>query len=283
MLKEERQQRDRMRDAKRVRRRMQLTMQTGEARTLPRLRVPTGHTVGQHGRWELCRTPSHCLGNNQGRHGRLERGYWSGVGWEPTYLSLKLKGVPWMSMSLRERQSQAVQLKFARGNVVMCGVGLGLLLYNLCLKPEVLSVIAVDRDADIINMVKRASRKWDHVDKIKWVHGDALDLERSILSRISGVQAVPHYLCVDIWKDLGADEAVADVQKIQSIVLARSVGWWGQEVDFVDWCMREHIPRERVDLDAFDRWCLSMDMCVHERSAEYINYCFVVAENLVDM
>ena len=184
-----------------------------------------------------------------------------------------------MVSSRRELESQAVHLKYARGVVVMCGVGMGIMLYNLCMKPDVSLVVAVDSDPGVIEWVRGLSAEWLGADKIRWLVGDALNLDRTALSRHAGVQDVADYLYADIWSVLGAERAAQDVAAIQSRLLARSVGWWGQEIDFVMWAKDSGFEWDMVDLDAFDLWCLDIDMVLHERSSKYIRYCRQVVIN----
>ncbi len=65
-------------------------------------------------------------------------------------------------------------------------------------------------------------------------------------------------------------EAIPQTQMIQSVVNARKVGWWGQEIDFIDWlCARRstgHGP-EVAELVGFIR---AIELSIEERSAKYV-------------
>jgi hypothetical protein len=47
------------------------------------------------------------------------------------------------------------------------------------------------------------------------------------------------HLYADIWATPGEQRAITDMQRIQANVRARQVGWWGQELLFLDWLAGE--------------------------------------------
>src|SRR3954453_10646283 len=108
----------------------------------------------------------------------MELGYFTGFDVEPPGYYLENQGEVWMSTSRLERESHAIHLKHARGTVVVCGVGMGMYLFNIAARAEVERIIAVDRDAAIIDLVERGTGfdSWTGRDKIDFVHKDALRL-----------------------------------------------------------------------------------------------------------
>jgi hypothetical protein len=200
----------------------------------------------------------------------FERGYFTGFDVEPPGHYLVNDGDIWMSTSRLERESHAVHLKHAAGNVVVCGVGMGMFLFNIASRPAVNRIVAVDVDANVIDLVRRATDfgSWVGREKITFVNKDALRLKPADI----GMGAVD-YLYVDIWPELGMAEAVPQTKVIQSIVSAGKVGWWGQEIDFIDW-LHSRPPTRRVprvaDLDDFMR---AVGLPMEERSAEYVLGC----------
>ncbi|MDB5295542.1 MAG: hypothetical protein JWO31_1525 [Phycisphaerales bacterium] len=205
-----------------------------------------------------------------------ERGYFTGLGAEPPGHYLENQGDVWMSTSRLERESHAVHVDRARGTVVVCGVGMGLYLFNVAGRPEVDRVIAVDRDGSTIDLVQRGTGfdRWPGRDKVTFVHADALKLTPADLGG-----AAADYLYVDIWPELGDPAAVRDTQAIQAVVRAKAVGWWGEELDFVEWVFqnrpRGHVP-DVADLRAFAAETKLPP--AEEPSAAYVESCLRAAK-----
>ncbi len=237
---------------------------------LPRVKAPRykNEDVGQ---WRIRRVDG----------GYFMRGYASPPAVSPPCYTLSKGSTTWMSTSPLERESHAVHLKHARGTVVVCGVGLGVYLYNLVQNPLVTRVVAVDSDRDILGWCQDKSRGWDGGDKISWLWGDARSIVYGDLHRM-GVEDAPDYLYVDIWPSLMHVRTVEDAQDIQRGVKALNVGWWGQELWFALWCANNLRPGEDVTLDTFDEWCLDFGSSVYERSTEYVDYCRRVATNMAE-
>jgi hypothetical protein len=67
--------------------------------------------------------------------------------------------------------------------------------------------------------------------------------------------------------------ALSQTQAIQSVVNARSVGWWGQEIDFIQWLF-DHRPEEHQptvsDLIDFNR---TTGLPLPEESLGYLLRC----------
>ncbi len=189
---------------------------------------------------------------------------------EPPGNYLIKNGHIWMSTSRLERESHAIHLKHAKGNVLVCGVGMGMYLFNIAAKPEVEKIIAVDLDPVILDLVQQATgfKSWVGWDKITFVRKDALELSPEDL----GPEQID-YLYIDIWPELGNPEALAQTRMIQSVVDAKRVGWWGQEIDFMDWLSghraKNHLP-VTADLADFMR---AVGMRVEEQTANYLMGC----------
>ena len=264
--------------AQEVRHRSFFERQAGCMMGLPTVRVPFEEQLPEEvGPWSLGRVPP--MRRRGDRLYIAQRGYWSGFDWEPCFWYLVRDGRVWMSTSRMERESHALHLKHAKGVVVVCGVGLGMFLYNVCCKPDVTRVIAVDIDEHLLSWCRERARRWVGGDKIKFLYADAKELNRTMLSREFGVQELPDYLYVDIWSDMDPDCALPDVQHIQGNVRARVVSWWTQEIAFVRWCMESGVPKGKIDLDAFDCWSLDTGLLTPERSGAYLRYCVAVARN----
>ena len=218
------------------------------------------YSTGQYGVWGLHEKPEPTF----------MRGYFTGFDTEPAGYYLEREGDVWMSDSRLERESHAVHLLNATGTVVVCGVGMGLYLFNIAAKASVKHIIAVDRERQIMDLVQHATDfdSWKGKRKIEFVQKDALRLTSADLgfARID-------YLYVDIWPELGDPEALSQTQAIQEVVKARNVGWWGQEVDFMQWLF-EHRPAGHVpvaeDLRDFNR---ALELPAQEQPESYLMGC----------
>jgi hypothetical protein len=218
------------------------------------------YRCGGYGKWKLRAKAEQTF----------ERGYFTGFAAEPPGHYIVKDGHIWMSTSRLERESHAIHLKQAQGNVVVCGVGMGLYLFNIAAKPQVEQVVAVDLDWAVVDLVRNATGfdSWPGRDKIRFVHRNALDLTPADI----GLGQVD-YLYVDIWPELGDPMALSQTQAIQSVVKARSVGWWGQEIDFIQWLFDhrspEHLPT-LTDLIDFNR---TTGLPLAEESVGYLLRC----------
>jgi hypothetical protein len=226
---------------------------------LPSVQSPE-YCCGAYGGWDLCAKPEETV----------ERGYFTDFAAEPPGHYIIKEGHVWMSTSRLERESHAIHLKQAHGKVVVCGVGMGMYLFNIAAKPEVTEVVAVDLDPAAIDLVKSATAfgSWVGGEKIRFVHRNALELTPADI----GPGPVDH-LYVDIWPELCDPMALWHTQAIQSVVKARTVGWWGQELDFMQWLFEhrseDHTPMVS-DLIDFNR---RTGLPIPEESLGYLLRC----------
>ena len=131
-------------------------------------------------------------------------------------------------------------------------------------------IVAVERDPDIIELVKNATSfdSWPGKDKIRFVNKDALDLTPADI----GLEHVD-YLYVDIWPELGNPQALAQTQAIQAVVNARTVGWWGQEIDFIEWLFH-YWPKQKTPVLAdFVDFTNSIGLPIEEHTTAYLQSC----------
>lgn len=151
-----------------------------------------------------------------------------------------------MSTLPMEIESNAKHVAAASGTVVVMGAGLGLTLYNIAMKPDVERVIVVERDPDVIELLREATNleSWQGFEKLNFVVADALSYEP---------QVEIDFLYADIWDELGASESLAETQAMQSHVGAKRVGWWGQEFHFLRWLL-EQGPGLTPTLELYERW-----------------------------
>lgn len=157
---------------------------------------------------------------------------------EPGWM-IRKSGTIWMSLAAMERESHMPHIAAARGHVVVAGLGMGFVAYNLARKPEVTKVTVVERDKRVIALMDRIS-DWRSWPKVELVVADALTWK----------PAEPvDFLYSDIWDKLGDEKGLGLTRAIQANVGAARVGSWGQEIDFLDWCRDSHTSA----LDVADR------------------------------
>jgi hypothetical protein len=232
------------------------------------LRMPTdlpypqspNYSCGEYGQWKLKAKTAKTI----------ERGYFTGFDDEPAGHYLVKDGHIWMSTSRLERESHAVHLKYATGNVVVCGVGMGMFLFNIAGQAAVKNIVAVDLDPAVIDLVQHATafESWPGGEKIRFINKDALLLTADDI----GLDPID-YLYIDIWPELGNPEALAQTRTIQSAIEARRVGWWGQEIDFIDWLSARRPKGHQPTLKDFTDFSQATGLPIEEKTAEYLMGC----------
>jgi hypothetical protein len=181
------------------------------------------------------------------------RGYWRGLRPIPHLSYRLLKGnTLWMSTTPMELESQQHAIEEFTGRVVIAGGGLGITAFNAVLKESVESVTIIEIDPDVINFVEWQAREvgWPNWEKVRWIGADAKGLSPE-LPRVK-----IDFLWVDIWEKLGSQKALRDTMRIQSIIGAEKVGWWGMEIDFVAYLqdIRRTPPPTLSDWKKFEKF-----------------------------
>lgn len=147
----------------------------------------------------------------------------------------------WMSTTPFEIESQEIGLAAARGHTVVLGLGMGWQAANAALRPEVSSVTVIERDPNIIALVREqgvfGQLPPDARAKLEVVQADADHWQAA---------APVDTLLADIWEKTDDDLRLRDVQRMQRNIRARAVYFWGQEM--VIW----RAARHRAESSAFD-------------------------------
>lgn len=171
----------------------------------------------------------------RGENWRLEQamiiaapGYFSGPR-QLTWMNhlLVRDGETWMSLVPGEVESQMPHLAAAHGTVVVCGLGMGLMAYAVSARQNVDRVVVVERDPEVITMFRQFAsfEDWPQRAKVDIVQADARAF------RMDGVD----FLYADIWPYYRMDSMLADMTQMHANIPAPSCGYWGQELDMVDW------------------------------------------------
>jgi len=183
--------------------------------------------------WPVLRIPEYrelTLGNWRLKKFSLipQRGYfqdWAGEG----EMWVLLEGEKsWMSTAWYEVDSQAPHVAAAGGHVVVMGAGMGIAVYNLLAMPQVRRVTLVEREQLVLDLLEQAAgmRAWPGHGKLHVVLGDALAYTPD---------EPVDLLYVDIWPTIGEPQNIEEMQAIQGRLGAARLGWWGQEIHFLEW------------------------------------------------
>ena len=134
----------------------------------------------------------------------------------------------WMSNARDEVDSQTPHVATAFGHTVLMGAGMGIALFNLLSKPDVTRVTLIERDPVVIELLRQSTdfEAWPGIEKLHIEITDAL----------AYIPDLPvDHLYADIWATPGEMQSIPNMQRIQANVRASRVGWWGQELLFLDW------------------------------------------------
>lgn len=204
------------------------------------LAVPRTYKDGCYGPWEIktVQLPP------------FLRGYFLGLVFPGTPRSPTLirNGKVWMSVTPMETESQALMLGVAQGHVVVMGLGMGVLLYNLMQKETVKRITVVEKCEELLEHFPRFSgyTRWPcHDMKIEFICADAL--------RWKGKADV---CLVDIWPSMGSTRFERDMRVIRSHVEAPRLMAWTQELAYISWCQNNGVPPGLANQDKYVRkWC----------------------------
>jgi hypothetical protein len=159
----------------------------------------------------------------------------------------------WMSIGLLEKESHAWHVHCAHGVVVTAGVGMGMYVYAVAMKPNVDLVIAADISPDIISLMQQSTgfENWPCRDKVKIIEVDALGPDFATkVAECTGGRSVD-YLYADIWPNFPAAEAPEQTAAMASALRPKAAGWWGQELSFAPYYRRSEHPVDEDSLHAY--------------------------------
>ncbi len=227
------------------------------------LKVPE-YRPGQYDEWTLkqINTP-------------IIRGYFTSFQSATNNYSLCRGKTLWMSLTPMELESQSHHVLAASGHTVLMGLGMGLLLYNVLLNNDVEKVTVIENDPDIIELFYQitSATTWPNWEKVSIIVADAL----------SWIPSEPvDYLAVDIWSALGDINLRFDGQKIQQNVQAKQVALWGQELDFITYCVEQGYSPP-CTLSQYHEYIEAIGIPLIEAdNPKYPDYCFRAAEMVMN-
>lgn len=214
----------------------------------PELKIPAYHACSL-GDWCLKKVPQiHQYGYFQDWQGQAD-------------IFALFKGeVSWMSSARDEIDSQAPHVAAARGHVLVLGAGMGIALFNLLASSRVAHLTLVERDPQVLELLEFSCRlsRWRGIKKLRIEIVDALDYR----------PAEPvDSLYADIWATPGEPQIVSEMQAIQQRVRATSLGWWGQEIQYLEWLKPHGIP----SLAGYQAWAQELDLpLIEQDNSAYI-------------
>ena len=121
---------------------------------------------------------------------------------EGRYAKLKVNGCLVMSDTSMEHRTNWGVVRAARGNVLIAGLGLGMILHPILAKPEVLSVTVVEKYPDVIALIGPTVQHG----KLTIVEGDIYDWKPAKGTKYD-------VLYFDIWADQSTDD-LEDMRKL---------------------------------------------------------------------
>lgn len=93
------------------------------------------------------------------------------------YCQLTVKGALMMSDTSMEKRSNLEVVRMSRGNVLIAGLGLGMVLLPILEKDSVTSVTVIEKYADVVKLVEPSIRKaaGEHSSKLKVIVADIFE------------------------------------------------------------------------------------------------------------
>lgn len=137
------------------------------------------------------------------------RQYWTVMGLRAnfTYTKLVLNGNLWMSDTPMERNTNLDFLMYANGDVLIFGLGIGLIVYPLLNDESIKSITVIENDKAVIDLIYPFLKKHDALNKLIVLEGDAFTYNKH-LPLVRKFDTI----YFDIWVDICLDNY--DSQKL---------------------------------------------------------------------
>ncbi len=138
---------------------------------------------------------------------------------------LYIDGSLWMSISYMEAQSLYLPIRRAGGEMATLGLGLGYYALRCVADDNVDKLTVYEQDTRVVEFFIKTFSKRPGFKKIDFVIGDARQLFRG---------KCYDYVFSDIYKTLGADEVVEDIELFTANNDIQYYNFWGQERVLLD-------------------------------------------------
>lgn len=171
---------------------------------------------------------------------RNARQYWTVMGLKAnhTYTKLVLNGNLWMSDTPMERNTNYEFLKSANGDVLVFGLGIGLIIYPLLNDDSIKSITVVEKDKSVIELIYPLLKQHDIKNRLTVIGGDANNYH---LQMRKDVKFDTIYF--DIWVDICLDNY--DNQKILERTYRKFINKQNPDKWMNSW-MKDYYKREKA-------------------------------------
>jgi hypothetical protein len=190
--------------------------------------------VGKSGKWEI---KKFTVSEEQAKFDMF-RSIGRGGRYTPagTYTSLTRNGNTIMSDTPDEISDHFHVISHAKGNVLLNGLGLGMVLGAILNKPEVTFVTVIEQSEDVISLVSPSFVDYMNMNKLNIIHADAFEYKPEKGKRFD---IVWH----DIWDDICVDN-LPEMTKLHRKYgrIADWQGSWSKEI--LEWKKREEKRHE---------------------------------------
>ena len=149
------------------------------------------------------------------------------------YVQLRVNGDLMMSDTQMEQNSNRKVLYRATGNVLIAGLGIGLILLPILSKPEVRSVTVIEKYQDVIDLTEeylRMAAKTDH-NKLRIVQADIFEWKPEKGTKFDTIY-------FDIWPNISGDNLKEMTQLHRRFSHYKALGCW------MDSWMRSRIKQQ---------------------------------------
>ena len=148
----------------------------------------------------------------------------------------------WMSISPHELESQEICCKYAYGNVVIMGLGMGWVAINSALNPKVQKVIVIEIDEEVINIFYESGALDDIPEEIK----NKIEVIKANAFEWKPGGFKINLLYIDIWQKLVEPQTLDDVCRMQNNIKGDKIYFWGQELFFFREFLVSGLPDENI-------------------------------------
>ena len=132
----------------------------------------------------------------------------------------------WMSICPHELESQELGCRYAYGETIVMGLGMGWIAINAALNKNVSKVKVIELDTEVIDLYNNCGATVgvpeEALDKIEIIHADAKEWRNE--------EGKTDFLYIDIWKHLVEPQTLDDVRMMQIHLNAEQIYFWGQEL-----------------------------------------------------
>lgn len=134
----------------------------------------------------------------------------SGLRENHTYTKLYLNGNLWMSDTPMEKRSNNEFIRHANGNVLIFGLGIGLIIYPLLNDENIKSITVIEKNKELIDLLLPILKSYDTNNVLQIIEGDAFEYHSQIAKETKF-----DTIYFDIWVDICTDnyESIKKVEK----------------------------------------------------------------------